>query len=164
MSTFSDTEANGRRTGSNFSQTCNLFRQFLKEKRGCGAISLGMSGKKIEPRGRFNLCLGLPTKCLLSSGSSGPNRADALLVCSGAKTYPLFQSSSQTSSIKLRSTRRWRDCLSYNRKDELAPFKITLGWPLYKIIFWVGTPIFIAAFILKVATPVEDTPSGPTWK
>ncbi|KAK4258559.1 hypothetical protein QN277_004997 [Acacia crassicarpa] len=101
MSTFSDTEANGRRTGSNFSQTCNLFRQFLKEKRGCGAISLGMSGKKIEPRGRFNLCLGLPTKCLLSSGSSGPNRADALLVCSGAKTYPLFQSSSQTSSIKL---------------------------------------------------------------
>ncbi|KAK4269055.1 hypothetical protein QN277_022260 [Acacia crassicarpa] len=61
MSTFSDTEANGQRAGSNFSQTCNLFRQFLKEKRGCGAISLGMSGKKIEPRGNPTTTMDLLT-------------------------------------------------------------------------------------------------------
>ncbi|KAI9119778.1 hypothetical protein K1719_009167 [Acacia pycnantha] len=65
MSTFSDTAANGRRAGkraerSNFSQTCNLLSQLLKEKRGCGASSVGMCGK-IEPRGNPTTTMDLLT-------------------------------------------------------------------------------------------------------
>ncbi|KAI4329062.1 hypothetical protein L6164_021366 [Bauhinia variegata] len=47
--------ADGRRPGklperSNFSQTCNLLSQLLKEKRTFGGLSLGSAGK-MEPRG-----------------------------------------------------------------------------------------------------------------
>lgn len=55
MSNFPDAVADGRRSGkapekSNFSQTCSLLSQFLKEKRTSGAPTLGMGGK-MEPEG-----------------------------------------------------------------------------------------------------------------
>ncbi|MED6192539.1 Jasmonate ZIM domain-containing protein 1 [Stylosanthes scabra] len=54
MSSFPDAVADGRRYGkapekSNFSQTCSLLSQFLKEKRSSGASTLGV-GPKMEPR------------------------------------------------------------------------------------------------------------------
>ncbi|XP_027336107.1 protein TIFY 11B-like isoform X2 [Abrus precatorius] len=54
MSTFPNTLSDGRRSGkapdkSNFSQTCSLLSQFLKEKRGSGDSTLGIAGK-MEPR------------------------------------------------------------------------------------------------------------------
>ncbi|KAL1341124.1 hypothetical protein HN51_027597 [Arachis hypogaea] len=54
MSNFPDAVADGRRSGkapekSNFSQTCSLLSQFLKEKRTSGASTLGV-GSKMEPR------------------------------------------------------------------------------------------------------------------
>lgn len=58
MSTFSDTVAGGGRSGkgverSNFTQTCNLLSQLLKEKRGSAALSRGMAGK-MESRGTIS--------------------------------------------------------------------------------------------------------------
>ena len=55
MSDF--TEKDSQRFGkafdrSNFTETCNLLSQFLKEKRSSGNLSLGPPGK-MEPRGNF---------------------------------------------------------------------------------------------------------------
>ncbi|KAK7275559.1 hypothetical protein RIF29_16678 [Crotalaria pallida] len=75
MSTFPDTVVDRRRSGkspekSNFSQTCNLLSNFLKEKRSSGAPMLSIGGKN-EPRAN--------TKDLLSNlqNSDGALRLNA---------------------------------------------------------------------------------------
>ncbi|XP_028752167.1 protein TIFY 10A-like [Neltuma alba] len=84
MSTFSDTVMDGRRVGkpaerSNFSQTCNLISQFLKEKRSSGAMSLGMCGK-VEPKGNPTTTLDLLTSLEKSDDASkqSPSAIDFL--------------------------------------------------------------------------------------
>ncbi|XP_061342912.1 jasmonate ZIM domain-containing protein 1-like [Gastrolobium bilobum] len=60
MSTFPDTVSDGRRSGkapekSNFSQTCSLLSQFLKEKRSSGASTHGIGGKMEHRASRKDL-------------------------------------------------------------------------------------------------------------
>ncbi|KAI3447235.1 hypothetical protein Pfo_003900 [Paulownia fortunei] len=92
----------GRFSGgrSNFSQTCSLLSQYLKEKGSFGDLSLGLTPKLAEPKGTMNL-LPMIEKSGQNSGSGNFNMQMNMLpqlAAGGEETLSKFESGTKSAT------------------------------------------------------------------